>query len=96
MNFEDFGLDDALEFDEELAPYEPQTPAEEADYLAGCRYAWNAYDNEGVSIDRLTDRFRFFEDPRYSDCTAAFVAGCASQIRNFRAAEAFALILADD
>ncbi|WP_331756712.1 hypothetical protein [Streptomyces decoyicus] len=87
--------DDSI-YDEDLGPYEPKTLAEEMDYLQGCRDAWKAYDKEGVSIARLTNRYGFIEDPLYSDYTAAYCAGYLSQIRNFRAAELFGQILAEE
>ncbi|MFF3547133.1 hypothetical protein ACFYXD_35510 [Streptomyces platensis] len=89
---------DSIDFinDEDFDPYEPQTLAEEKDYLQACTDVWKAYDEEGVSVDRLTDRYGFIEDPRYSDFSAAYSAGYLSQIRNLRTAEIFGQILSED
>ena len=75
--------------------YEPITPQENTDYRAGRADAYDAYYDQGVSLDRLNDRFEFFVDPRYSDTTAAYCNGYASQIQDIHASEALPAILAD-
>ncbi|MFI1161314.1 hypothetical protein [Streptomyces sioyaensis] len=76
--------------------YEPHTTTDQADYENGAREAWESHELMGDTLDQLEGRYAWIEDPTISDFSAAYCGGYLSQIRNFRAAELFGRILAEE